>query len=139
MIISAIFCSSAAPRRSFPIILPSLLTKIVLIDFWASWCAPCRKENPTLVKLYSKYQKKGFTILSVSLDEDLNEWKNAILTDGLVWPNHVSDLLGWESSMINLYSIEAIPHTILVNKEGKIIGKDLRGPALEQKIAEIIK
>jgi thiol-disulfide isomerase/thioredoxin len=118
--------------------LSELQGKIVLIDFWASWCVPCRKENPTLVKLYSKYQKKGFTILSVSLDEDLNAWKNAILTDGLVWPNHVSDLMGWESSMINLYSVEAIPHTILVNKEGKIIGKDLRGTALEQKIAEII-
>jgi hypothetical protein len=90
------------------------------------------------VRLYNKYKNKEFTILSVSLDEDLNAWKNAILTDGLIWPNHVSDLLGWESSMINLYSIEAIPHTILVNKEAKIIGKDLRGAALEQKIAEII-
>jgi thiol-disulfide isomerase/thioredoxin len=118
--------------------LSELLGKIVLIDFWASWCVPCRKENPTLVKLYSKYQKKGFTILSVSLDEDIKAWKNAIITDGLVWPNHVSDLLGWESSMINLYSIEAIPLTILINKEGKIIGKDLRGATLEQKIAEII-
>jgi len=119
--------------------LSELRGKIVLIDFWASWCVPCRKENPTLVRLYNKYKNKEFTILSVSLDEDINAWKNAILTDGLVWPNHVSDLLGWESSMINLYSIEAIPHTILVNKEGKIIGKDLRGTALEQKIAEIIK
>ena len=118
--------------------LSELLGKIVLIDFWASWCVPCRKENPTLVKLYSKYQKKGFTILSVSLDEDIKAWKNAIITDGLVWPNHVSDLLGWKSSMINLYSIEAIPLTILINKEGKIIGKDLRGATLEQKIAEII-
>jgi thiol-disulfide isomerase/thioredoxin len=119
--------------------LSELRGKIVLIDFWASWCVPCRKENPTLVRLYNKYKNKGFTILSVSLDEDVNAWKNAILTDGLVWPNHVSDLLGWESSMINLYSIEAIPHTILVNKEGKIIEKDLRGAALEQKISEIIK
>jgi thiol-disulfide isomerase/thioredoxin len=118
--------------------LSELLGKIVLIDFWASWCVPCRKENPTLVKLYNKYKNKGFTILSVSLDEDVNAWKNAILTDGLVWPNHVSDLLGWKSSMINLYSIEAIPLTILINKEGKIIGKDLRGAALEQKITEII-
>jgi len=117
--------------------LSDLRGKIVLIDFWASWCAPCRKENPTLVKLYNKYKNKGFTILSVSLDEDVNAWKNAILTDGLIWPNHVSDLLGWESSMISLYSFEAIPYTVLVNKEGKIIGKELRGLALEQKLAEI--
>ena len=118
--------------------LSDLRGKIVLIDFWASWCAPCRKENPLLVKLYNTYKNKGFTILSISMDEDINAWKNAILKDRLIWPNHVSDLMGWESSIIKLYSIEQIPHTILLNKEGKIIGEDLRGPALEQKIAEII-
>jgi thiol-disulfide isomerase/thioredoxin len=119
--------------------LSDLRGKIVLIDFWASWCAPCRKENPLLVKLYNTYKNKGFTILSISMDDDINAWKNAILKDGLIWPNHLSDLMGWKSSIIKLYYIEQIPHTILLNKEGKIIGEDLRGPALEQKIAEVIK
>ena len=119
--------------------LSDLRGKIVLIDFWASWCAPCRKENPTIVKLYEKYKDKDFTILSVSLDQDLINWRGAIKIDGLKWPNHVSDLKGWGSEVISSYNFNEIPHTVLVNKEGKIIGQDLRGIELEQKIAEIIK
>ena len=122
-----------------PIKLSDLRGKIVLIDFWASWCAPCRKENPTIVKLYEKYKDKDFTILSVSLDQDLINWRGAIKIDGLKWPNHVSDLKGWGSEVISSYNFDEIPHTVLVNKEGKIIGEDLRGIELEQKIAEIIK
>ena len=122
-----------------PIKLSDLRGKIVLIDFWASWCAPCRKENPTIVKLYEKYKDKDFTILSVSLDQDLINWRGAIKIDGLKWPNHVSDLKGWGSEVISSYNFDEIPHTVLVNKEGKIIGQDLRGIELEQKIAEIIK
>ena len=122
-----------------PIKLSDLRGKIVLIDFWASWCAPCRKENPTIVKLYEKYKDKDFTILSVSLDQDLINWRGAIKIDGLKWPNHVSDLKGWGSDVISSYNFDEIPHTVLVNKEGKIIGQDLRGIELEQKIAEIIK
>ena len=122
-----------------PIKLSDLRGKIVLIDFWASWCAPCRKENPTIVKLYEKYKDKDFTILSVSLDQDLINWRGAIKIDGLKWPNHVSDLKGWGSEVISSYNFNEIPHTVLVNKEGKIIGQDLRGIELEQKIAEIIK
>lgn len=112
--------------------LSSLLGKFVLIDFWASWCAPCRTENPKLVKLYKKYQNKQFTILSVSLDEDINAWKNAINTDGLLWSNHVSDLKGWESTMPTLYGFNAIPHTVLVNKLGKIIGVNLNNEEIEK-------
>jgi thiol-disulfide isomerase/thioredoxin len=122
-----------------PIKLSDLRGKIVLIDFWASWCVPCRKENPTIVKLYEKYKNKDFTILSVSLDQDIINWRGAIRIDGLKWPNHVSDLKGWGSDVITSYNFEAIPHTVLVNKEGEIIGQDLRGIELEQKIAEAIK
>lgn len=112
--------------------LSSLRGKFVLIDFWASWCAPCRTENPKLVKLYKKYQNNQFTILSVSLDEDINAWKNAINTDGLLWSNHVSDLKGWESTMPTLYGFNAIPHTVLVNKLGKIIGVNLNNEEIEK-------
>jgi thiol-disulfide isomerase/thioredoxin len=122
-----------------PISLSSLKGKVVLIDFWASWCGPCRKENPNLVKLYEKYKDKGFTILSVSLDNDEAAWKKAIEADGLIWPNHVSDLKGWESTMTKVYGFNSIPHTVLVNKEGKINGIGLRGGALEEKIKSILK
>ena len=122
-----------------PISLSSLKGKVVLIDFWASWCGPCRKENPNLVKLYENYKDKGFTILSVSLDNDEAAWKKAIEADGLIWPNHVSDLKGWESTMTKVYGFNSIPHTVLVNKEGKINGIGLRGGALEEKIKSILK
>ena len=121
-----------------PISLSSLKGKVVLIDFWASWCGPCRKENPNLVKLYQKYKSKGFTILSVSLDDDEAAWKNAIETDGLIWPNHVSDLKGWESPMTQVYGFNSIPHTVIINKEGKINGIGLRGDKLEKKIKTIL-
>lgn len=121
-----------------PISLSSLKGKVVLIDFWASWCGPCRKENPNLVKLYQKYKSKGFTILSVSLDNDESAWKNAIETDGLIWPNHVSDLKGWESPMTQVYGFNSIPYTVVINKEGKINGIGLRGELLEKKIKTIL-
>ena len=121
-----------------PISLSSLKGKVVLIDFWASWCGPCRKENPNLVKLYQKYKSKGFTILSVSLDDDEAKWKNAIEADGLIWPNHVSDLKGWESPMTQVYGFNSIPHTVIINKEGKINGIGLRGEQLEKKINTIL-
>ena len=117
--------------------LSSLKGKYVLIDFWASWCGPCRKENPNVVKLYHKYKNDGFTIYSVSLDSSNDAWKEAILKDGLVWPNHVSDLMQWNSPMPKLYGFNGIPHAVLINKEGNIIGVGLRGPSLEQKLEEI--
>lgn len=119
--------------------LSSLRGKYVLIDFWASWCGPCRKENPNVIKLYNKYKDKGFTIYSVSLDTDANAWKAAIAADGLVWPNHVSDLLGWKTSMTSLYGFNSIPYTVLIDKEGKVLGTNLRGASLEQKLREIFK
>lgn len=119
--------------------LSSLKGKYVLIDFWASWCGPCRQENPNVVRLYNKYKNKGFTVYSVSLDNDGNAWKAAIAADGLIWPNHVSDLLQWKSPMPQLYGFDGIPHTVLINPEGKIIGTGLRGVSLEQKLIEIFE
>jgi len=117
--------------------LSSLKGKYVLIDFWASWCGPCRRENPTVVRLYNKYKDKGFTVFSVSLDDNQEAWKGAIEADGLVWPNHVSDLLKWNSPLPQLYGFSGIPHTVLLNTEGNIIGVGLRGESLEQKLNEI--
>ena len=119
--------------------LSSLKGNYVLIDFWASWCAPCRQESPNVVKMYNKYKNKGFTVYSVSLDNNVDAWKAAIAKDGMVWPNHVSDLLQWKSPMPQLYGFNGIPHTVLVNKEGMIIGTGLRGAALEQKLKEIFE
>jgi len=119
--------------------LSSLRGKYVLIDFWASWCAPCRRENPNVVKLYNKYKNSGFTVFSVSLDNNATAWKQAIEKDGLIWPNHVSDLLQWDSPMPQLYGFNGIPHTVLVNKEGNIIGTGLRGAELEQKLKELFE
>src|SRR3989338_1021663 len=118
--------------------LSSLKGKVVLIDFWASWCVPCRKENPNVVKMYKKFKSKGFEVFSVSLDEDPAAWKKAIADDGLIWPNHVSDLLGWQTPMTQLYGFNAIPYTVLVNKEGNIVGVNLRGAELEQKLEEVL-
>lgn len=112
---------------------------LVLIDFWASWCGPCRQENPNVVALYNSYKKRNFTILSVSMDEDPVKWKEAIKMDGLLWDTHVSDLKGWKSGMVPLYQFDGIPFTVLVNPEGKIIAKGLRGDALKSKIETFFK
>ena len=117
--------------------LSSLRGKVVLLDFWASWCGPCRRESPNVLRLYKHYKDKGFTVFSVSLDEDAASWKQAIAKDGLIWPNHVSDLMGWKTPMTQLYQFESIPHTVLIDKEGKIIATGLRGESLEQKLKEI--
>ena len=118
--------------------LSHLRGKVVLLDFWASWCGPCRKENPNVVKLYNQYKSKGFEILGVSLDTDKEKWKNAIEQDGLTW-KHISDLGGWRSSAASLYGVSSIPATFLLDKEGKLIAKGLRGQALENKLAELLK
>ncbi len=110
--------------------------KYVLIDFWASWCGPCRRENPNVVKMYNKYKEHDFEILGVSLDKQKNRWEQAIQKDGLTWP-HVSDLKGWQNAAAKQYGVTSIPHTVLVDKEGKIIARNLRGPALEAKLKSI--
>ncbi len=116
--------------------LSSLRGKVVLIDFWASWCGPCRRENPNVRKLYRRFHYKGFEILGVSLDNDGNRWKGAIQADSLTWP-HVSDLRGWQSSTAQLYQVSSIPQTYLIDKDGRIMAKGLRGPELEMVLAKI--
>jgi len=116
--------------------LSSFIGKVVLVDFWASWCAPCRKENPKNVALYQKYKNSGFEIFGVSLDENRDAWINAINKDQLLW-THGSDLQKWNSPIVNVYNIDAIPYTVLVDKEGKIISKKLIGKDLELKLKEI--
>ena len=118
--------------------LSSFRGKYVLVDFWASWCGPCRRENPTVVAAYNKYKNKNFTILGVSLDKDKKSWATAVTADGLTW-SHVSDLKQWESPMVGLYNFSGIPFNVLVDPNGKIIAAELRGDALEKKLAEVLK
>ena len=120
-----------------PFKLSSTRGKIVLLDFWASWCGPCRKENPNVVKMYEKYKNEGFTIVSVSLDSDKQKWIGAIANDHLSWPNHVSDLGGWNSKVPKKYGVSSIPLTVLIDREGKIIDTNLRGPSLEETLQRI--
>ena len=108
----------------------------VLVDFWASWCGPCRRENPHVKKLYDRYKDEGFTVLGVSLDKDEERWLQAIAADKLNW-HHVSDLKGWSNEAAKLYGVRSIPHTLLLDREGKIIGVKLRGDALEKKLEEV--
>jgi peroxiredoxin len=133
-----------APNISLPdttgitLSLSSLRGQYVLVDFWASWCGPCRNENPNVVKAFNKYKDKNFTVYSVSLDKDKQDWENAIIADKLTW-HHVSDLKSWDSPVVTLYGFNAIPTNTLIDPQGKIIATDLRGDDLENKLAEIFK
>ena len=117
--------------------LSDLKGKVVLLDFWASWCGPCRKENPHVVKLYQKYKDDGFDIFSVSLDKDKKRWIDAIEKDGLTWESHVSDLQGWQNAASKAYGVSSIPFTVLLDREGNIINTRLRGAQLEATLESI--
>ena len=132
-----------APEISLPnpagtvVPLSSLRGKVVLVDFWAQWCRPCRLENPNIVDAYQKYKDKGFEVYGVSLDRSRENWLQGIEEDGLPW-THVSDLKYWQSEAARTYNINSIPASFLLDQEGKIIAKDLRGPLLHQKLKEIL-
>ena len=117
--------------------LSDLKGKVVLLDFWASWCGPCRRENPNVVNLYKKYNKDGFTVLSVSLDKSKSSWEAAIEKDNLIWPYHVSDLQQWNSKVAKQYVVHGIPFTVLIDQEGKIIKTKLRGTELENELKRL--
>jgi len=120
-----------------PVSLSSFKGKVVLVDFWASWCGPCRAENPNVVAAYKKFNSKGFTVLGVSLDTDKAKWQDAIAKDGLTW-THVSDLIGWDNAAAKQYGVMSIPANFLIDKEGKIIGSSLRGEDLVKKLEEVV-
>ncbi len=119
--------------------------KLVLLDFWAAWCPPCRRENPNLVRAYNEFKDKdftngnGFTVFSVSLDRTADAWKKAIADDHLVWPYHISDLQYWQSKHAAIYGIRSIPSNFLIDENGIIVAKNLRGPSLEAALAKYVK
>jgi peroxiredoxin len=129
---------SQADTSGKAVSLSSLRGNYVLVDFWASWCGPCRQENPNLVAAFNKYKGKKFTVLGVSLDKAKEAWIDAIHMDGLAW-THISDLQGWQNSVAQQFQIFNIPQNFLLDPDGKVIGKNLRGPALERKLAKVLR
>ena len=140
---SAIVIGKPAPNFSAPspegktISLKESLGKVTIIDFWASWCGPCRAENPNVVALYNEFHPQGLNIIGVSLDKDAKKWKEAIAKDGLVWP-HVSNLKFWEDPIAKQYNVQSIPATFILDEKGNIVAKDLRGEELRAKVAALL-
>ena len=120
-----------------PVSFTSLKGKYILLDFWASWCGPCRQENPAVVKAYHRFHDKGFDIFGISLDTDKSKWQAAIKKDGLNW-TQVSDLKGWKADVVSLYGVQAIPMNYLLDKNGIIVAKGLRGEDLDKKLQELL-
>lgn len=141
--ISATAVGATAPTFSGPtpdgstLALNDVEGKLILIDFWAAWCKPCRAENPNIVSVYNKYKEKGFNVVGVSLDRKSEDWLKAIEADGLAW-NHISNLQYFNDPIAKMYSVNAIPAAFLIDENGVIISRDLRGAALEQKVAEFL-
>ena len=140
---SAIVIGKPAPNFSAPspegktISLKESLGKVTIIDFWASWCGPCRAENPNVVALYNEFHPQGLNIIGVSLDKDATKWKDAIAKDGLVW-SHVSNLKFWEDPIAKQYNVQSIPATFILDEKGNIVAKDLRGEELRAKVAALL-
>ena len=140
---SAIVIGKPAPNFSAPspegktISLKESLGKVTIIDFWASWCGPCRAENPNVVALYNEFHPQGLNIIGVSLDKDAAKWKEAIAKDGLIWP-HVSNLKFWEDPIAKQYNVQSIPATFILDEKGNIVAKDLRGEELRAKVAALL-
>jgi thiol-disulfide isomerase/thioredoxin len=137
--------SMSAPEISLPdpngklTNLSSLRGKYVLIDFWASWCGPCKSEMPNVIQAYNRYKNRGFNVFSVSLDEDKNKWLEGIQSLSMPWPHQVNDNKGWNSELPQQYQFDGIPYTVLINPDGKIIGTNLRGQKLLDKLAQIFE
>lgn len=135
---------SMAPDLAYPnpdgkiLKLSDLRGKVVILDFWASWCGPCRRENPNVRRIYGLYHDKGLEVFSVSLDKDAASWKKAIADDKLIWPTHVSDLKQWQSAAAATYGVRSIPSTFVIDREGRIVAKDLRGAELENAVKQLL-
>lgn len=143
-LLKAVQVGQVAPDFSIPTIdgktikLSDFRGKYLMIDFWASWCAPCRQENPNVVKAYNKFKEKNFTILGISLDKDKAAWTQAIKQDGLTW-THASELNDFEGASVRLYQVESIPSSFLLDPQGKIVARDLRGEELDQFLTKTLR